>query len=103
MRYLPMMLLTAATALAGPTTRPKEVAPTNPPVVYDVGQVRDYTRPEYVPAFTNRPRPTLLHVERDYAYRLSPPAFGYYGCGRFGWGSPWLGGGGYYRNNGFYR
>jgi hypothetical protein len=106
MRYGLLILLMAAAASAGPTTRPKDVAPKDPPPVSFVGQVYDTSRLAYVPAFTARQGPPAWQAGRENAVRLSPPVHGYPvysfpACGYGYWGS--CGGGGWYPNHGFYR
>ncbi|HEY0007181.1 MAG TPA: hypothetical protein VGB55_00520 [Tepidisphaeraceae bacterium] len=85
------ILLTAATSLAGPPTRPlrTDVAPKDPPQVQPLGQVIDRDRPAYIPTFVQKPPASPLQEERDWANTHTYPPilfFGYlpYGYGSFG-------------------
>ncbi len=94
-----LLLVGTALASAAPTTQPRDIAPTNPPVRSYVGSIADLSRPAYVPAFaTNRNTPAL-QAERDQAMISQVPSAIY---------SPWifgprLGCYGYVANHGFYR
>jgi hypothetical protein len=78
MRYA-LVLLFCSAAMAEPTTRPRDPAPLDAPVTPIMGQVADPARPAYVPAFTQVNQPSTLSAEREWAYRFSYPAGGWYG------------------------
>jgi hypothetical protein len=74
MRGTILLLLTASAALAGPTTRPRALAPADAPAMTWTNGVIDAARPAYVPAFAAPPAASRMESERDYANRLSLPA-----------------------------
>jgi len=88
MRYLAIVLILGATALAAePTTRPKDVAPKDRPAELIVGQVIDARLPAQVPTFAKADKPPVGNfAERDWARTNTLPAPILFGCGYGYWG-----------------
>jgi hypothetical protein len=86
MREFLGLLICCASIAAGPTTRPRDIAPADAPASPVVGQVVDATRPVHVPQFISVANTPPLQAERDWAYQNTYPLQPWVGYHPFGHG-----------------